>query len=202
MENNNLDNTINIAVNANGNVSNNALNYDADKKNLVDNLKLTTTNNSLIFEFDVAQDKCTNSVVEVKEDGSKVVLTNKTYPYDNAFRTGLLEPFIEEFIKNSTNKDRPVMQDSPIPDTYSFRMVSDGNDMVSINGIDLDYSNKLAEQVSNFNLSEDDKNVTVDPILVKKYGQAGIGSTVAIILVVVLIAVTLVGAIYFTVASR
>jgi hypothetical protein len=169
MENNNLDNTINIAVNANGNVSNNALNYDADKKNLVDNLKLTTTNNSLIFEFDVAQDKCTNSVVEVK---------------------------------NSTNKDRPVMQDSPIPDTYSFRMVSDGNDMVSINGIDLDYSNKLAEQVSNFNLSEDDKNVTVDPILVKKYGQAGIGSTVAIILVVVLIAVTLVGAIYFTVASR
>lgn len=202
MENNNLDNTVNIAVTANGAVSNEALNYDADKKDLVDKLQLTTNNNSLIFEFDVAQSSCTTSVMEVKEDGSKVVLTNKTYTYDNALKTGLLEPFIEEFTKNSINKDRPVIQDSPIPDTYSFRMVSDGNDMIIINGIDLDYSNKLAEQVSNFNLSEDDKNVTVDPILVKKYGQSGVGSTVAIILVVVLIAVTLVGAIYFTIASR
>ena len=47
MENNNLDNTVNIAVTANGAVSNEALNYDADKKDLVDKLEKSIE----IFDF-------------------------------------------------------------------------------------------------------------------------------------------------------
>lgn len=122
-------------------------NYDGYVKSLINAARLTNKQNSVLINFDFIDDHCINLVEYIQQDGTKDTLKNETFACDDEFYR-LLEKFIVEYYKNMVIAfDDSIDMNSD--GKYTYRVVTEDNDMMSINNITLQYANYLKELVMN-----------------------------------------------------
>lgn len=134
--------------------------YEEYIESLLNIARLTNKANSILINFDIKDDICRNVVSFVQQDGTKDILKDSEFVCDDDFYKLFLEVFIKEYYKNMV----VAFSDSIILDSegkYTYRVVTDDNDMLSINGISYDYANYLVNLNKN-SQQEDDNDVMED----------------------------------------
>lgn len=118
--------------------------YEEYIESLLNAARLTTKENSVLINFKVEDEVCVNTVDFIQQDGTKDTLKNTTFICDDSFYKDFLEKFILEYYSNMVvafNDNIDMNSDGK----YTYRIVTDDNDMMSVDGITLDYANRLTE---------------------------------------------------------
>lgn len=119
-------------------------NYDEYIESLLNIARLTNKENSILFSFDISSETCNNVVSFIQRDGTKDILKDEAFVCDDEFYKCFLEKFVVEYYETMVvafNDNIDVSLDGKC----SFRVITDDNDMLSINGISLEYANYLME---------------------------------------------------------
>lgn len=116
--------------------------YDEYRESLLNIARLTTKENSILINFEVSGETCSNVVSFIQQDGTKDVLKDSEFVCDEDFYKDFLEKFIREYSETmfvAFNDSVDLNADGK----YTYRVITEDNDMMSINGISLDYANYL-----------------------------------------------------------
>ena len=116
--------------------------YDEYIESLLNIARLTNKENSILINFDISGDTCSNVVSFIQQDGTKDILKDSTFICDDEFYKDFLEKFIVEYYDEMVVAFNDSI-DISLDGKYSFRVITDDNDMLSINGISVDYANYL-----------------------------------------------------------
>lgn len=133
-------------------------------ESLLNAARLTTKENSVLINFKVEDNICINTVDFIQRDGTKDTFKNSRFICDEEFYKDFLEKFVLEYYSNMVvafNDNIDMNSDGK----YTYRIVTDDHDMMSIDGITLEYANHLAELIKQNNISNDAGNVTFIYIL-------------------------------------
>ena len=117
-------------------------NYDEYRESLLNISRLTNKENSILINFSVKDDTCSNVVSFIQQDGTKDVLKDSMFECDDEFYKDFLEKFIVDYYNTMVIafNDRVDMN---ADGKCTYRVITDDNDMMSIEGISLDYANYL-----------------------------------------------------------
>lgn len=118
--------------------------YDEYIESLLNISRLTNKENSILINFDISGETCSNVVSFIQRDGTKDILKDSTFVCDDEFYKDFLEKFIIEYYEEMVVAFNDNI-DISLDGKYSFRVVTDDNDMLSINGLSLEYANYLME---------------------------------------------------------
>lgn len=118
--------------------------YDEYIESLLNISRLTNKENSILINFDISGETCSNVVSFIQRDGTKDILKDSTFVCDDEFYKDFLEKFIVEYYEEMVVAFNDNI-DISLDGKYSFRVVTDDNDMLSINGLSLEYANYLME---------------------------------------------------------
>lgn len=142
------------------------IDYEEYLESLLNIARLTNKQNSILINFNIKGDICTNVVSFIQLDGTKDILKDSMFECDDEFYKAFLEKFIKEYYETmvvAINDSIDINADGK----YTFRVITDDNDMMSIDGISLDYANylmnlikKRANDVIDEGLDADEKGVT------------------------------------------
>lgn len=138
--------------------------YDGYVRSLINASRLTNKENSVLINFDFIDDRCINIVEFVQQDGTKDTLKNETFACDDEFYR-LLEKFVVEYYKNMViafDDNIDMMSEGK----YTYRVVTEDNDMMCINNITLQYANYLRDLVANRD-NFDDKEEIVEEVTIE-----------------------------------
>lgn len=116
--------------------------YDEYRESLLNIARLTTKENSILINFEVKGEMCSSVVSFIQQDGTKDVLKDSEFVCDDEFYKDFLEKFVKEYSETMVvafNDSIDLNSDGK----YTYRVITDDNDMMSINGISLDYANYL-----------------------------------------------------------
>lgn len=116
--------------------------YEEYCESLLSIARLTNKENSILMNFDIEGVTCRNVVSFIQQDGTKDVLKDVTFDADDEFYKDFLEEFVKMYCSNMVvafNDSINLNADGK----YTYRVVTDDNDMLSINGISHDYANYL-----------------------------------------------------------
>lgn len=116
--------------------------YEEYCESLLSIARLTNKENSILMNFDIEGVACRNVVSFIQQDGTKDVLKDVTFDADDEFYKDFLEEFVKMYCSNMVvafNDSINLNADGK----YTYRVVTDDNDMLSINGISHDYANYL-----------------------------------------------------------
>ena len=116
--------------------------YEEYIESLLNIARLTTKENSVLINFNILGDTCSNVVSFIQRDGTKDILKDSTFICDDEFYKEFLEKFIVEYYETMVVAFDDSI-DISLDGKYSFRVITDDNDMLSINGISVDYANYL-----------------------------------------------------------
>ena len=117
-------------------------NYDEYRESLLNISRLTNKENSILINFSVKDDTCSNVVSFIQQDGTKDVLKDSMFECDDEFYKELLEKFVVDYCNAMViafNDRVDINSDGKC----TYRVITDDNDMMSIEGISLDYANYL-----------------------------------------------------------
>lgn len=133
--------------------------YEEYKNSLLNIARLTHKDNSILINFEVVGTTCYNRVYYIQRDGSKDLLKEEVFNVDEMFYQEFLEKFINEYYGNMdiAFSDNINMNED---DLYTYRVVTEDNDMLSVDGISLEYAKSLMKLVnidSNNNVLENEK---------------------------------------------
>lgn len=140
-------------------------NYEEYIESLLNAARLTKKENSVLINFKVEDETCTNTVDFIQQDGTKDTFKNSTFMCDDTFYKEFLEKFVVAYSKNMVvafNDNININSNGK----YTYRVITDDNDMMSIDGITLEYANYLAEltkkevQVKDDIVTNENGNVT------------------------------------------
>lgn len=120
--------------------------YEEYKNSLLNIARLTKKENSVLISFDIKEDICINKVNFIQQDGVNDLLENSKFICDNDFYTDFLEKFIVDYYENMTIAFSDSI-DMNADGKYTYRIVTDDNDMMSVDGISLEYANYLMNLV-------------------------------------------------------
>lgn len=120
------------------------VNYEEYIESLLNIARLTNKENSVLFNFDISGETCNNVVSFIQRDGTKDILKDTSFVCDDEFYKDFLEKFVVEYYETMVVAFNDNI-DISLDGKYSFRVVTDDNDMLSINGISLDYANYLMD---------------------------------------------------------
>lgn len=118
--------------------------YEEYIESLLNIARLTNKENSILFNFDISGETCSNVVSFIQRDGTKDILKEESFACDDEFYKDFLEKFIVEYYEEMVVAFNDNI-DISLDGNYSFRVITDDNDMLSINGISLDYANYLMD---------------------------------------------------------
>ena len=118
--------------------------YDEYIESLLNIARLTNKENSILINFDISDETCSNVVSFIQRDGTKDILKDSTFVCDDDFYKEFLEKFIIEYYDTMVVAFNDNI-DISLNGKYSFRVVTDDNDMLCINGLSLEYANYLME---------------------------------------------------------
>lgn len=167
-------------------------------RNELNNIYCTTTEeNSVISEFVVEDNKCSHTITMRQLNGTRNILLNREFDYTNQFREVFLVSMIEDYNKYNSIFDSNVTAGQN--DFVNFTVRTKENDTLIIKNIDMDLASKLND------ILYEKKVETPTPQNANKLMGAndrGIGNTFVIILTILLIGLTLVGTIFFTIMSN
>jgi len=120
--------------------------YDEYVESLLNAARLTTKENSVLISFDIIDDHCLSLVEFIQQDGTKDTLKNATFDCDDDFFKEFLEKFVIAYYENMVIAFNDSI-DMNLDGKYTYRVVTDDNDMMSIDGITLEYANYLMNLV-------------------------------------------------------
>ena len=122
---------------------------------------------------------------------------SKKISIDN-FKNGFLFPMLEDYNKyNAIFDDGVVIKDNSLA-TFTAR--TKDNDSLIIENIDMDLASKLSDLV--YIKDSNNPNLTDSNTLKQVYNEHGIGNVSVIILTIMLIGMTVVGTIFFTIMAN
>jgi hypothetical protein len=116
--------------------------YEEYCESLLNIARLTNKENSILINFDIQGITCRNVVSFIQLDGTKDVLKDSTFDCDDEFYKDFLEVFVRLYCSNMVvafNDSVNLNADGK----YTYRVITEDNDMLAINGISHDYANYL-----------------------------------------------------------
>lgn len=140
--------------------------YEEYRESLLNIARLTNKGNSILINFNIKDDTCTNVVSFIQQDGTKDVLKDSVFACDDEFYKEFLEKFIEDYYGNMVIAFNDSI-DMNADGKYTYRVITEDNDMLSIDGISFDYANylmrcikKKQDEVVDGDISENENGVT------------------------------------------
>ena len=136
--------------------------FNEYKETLLNVSRLTNKENSVLISFNVDGDECHNVVSFIQQDGTKDVLKDSMFECDDEFYKDFLEKFIIDYYNTMVIafNDRVDMN---ADGKCTYRVVTDDNDMMLVEGISLEYANYL------MSLSKRKKEV-IDEVIENDHG--------------------------------
>lgn len=116
--------------------------YEEYCESLLNIARLTNKENSILINFDIQGITCRNVASFIQLDGTKDVLKDSTFDCDDEFYKDFLEVFVRLYCSNMVvafNDSVNLNADGK----YTYRVITEDNDMLAINGISHDYANYL-----------------------------------------------------------
>ena len=116
--------------------------YEEYCESLLNIARLTNKENSILINFDIQGITCRNVASFIPLDGTKDVLKDSTFDCDDEFYKDFLEVFVRLYCSNMVvafNDSVNLNADGK----YTYRVITEDNDMLAINGISHDYANYL-----------------------------------------------------------
>lgn len=150
--------------------------YDEYLEKVLEVARLTTKDNSILIGFTIEDGKCNSKVELLEQNGDRGAVKSVNFAYTETFKTNFLERLVVEYIK-TTNVILSDIIDIDGDNQFTFRMVSESNDMFTIDGISKEYALKLKSLVEE-NVSTDNKQ------LVKSNNEAGMSNAMGLTMLV------------------
>lgn len=163
------------------------LKYEEYRESLLNIARLTNKENSILINFEINGDMCSNVVSFIQQDGTKDVLKDSEFVCDEEF----YKDFLEKFVRDYSNTMVVAFNDSIDLNSdgkYTYRVITDDNDLLSINGISLDYANylmsltKKKSEVVEENLIENESGITTALATFILVGGIGLSFLVMVLL--------------------
>lgn len=152
--------------------------YEEYIESLLNVARLTKKDNSVLISFNIIDDHCVNLVEFIQQDGTKDTLKDSTFICDDDFYKNFLEKFVVAYYDNMViafNDNIDMNADGK----YTYRVITEDNDMMSIDGITLEYANYLMDLVKKEN--EEVEEVAIENTISEESGN--ISYIVALLLV-------------------
>lgn len=153
--------------------------YDDYIKKILEVACLSTKENSVLIGLTIDDGRCRSTVELLEQNGNRCIGRSVAFSCTDSFYTNFLERLVVEYSEVSNTVVTDIV-DVDGDSQFTFRMVSDNNDMFTVDGISKDYAKKLKEKVEN---KESQKTLV-------KNSEAGLsnalGLTVLISLIVVI----------------
>lgn len=121
--------------------------YEEYKNSLLNAARLTHKDNSILIDFNIVGGECFNNVSYIQRDGTKDLLEKETFVVDKDFYNDFLEKLICEYYNNmdvAFNDSIDINEDG----LYTYRVITEDNDMLSVDGISLEYAKKLMNLIN------------------------------------------------------
>ncbi len=197
--NNNISNIeATISIDNSGNVDPISLVYNEYRNDLNKIYATTTDENSLISKFVVENGKCSHTLVIKYSNGTVSTEKSNIFDYNENFKNDFLLPMIEDYNKyNSIFDDSVIIKDNSLA-TFTAR--TKDNDSLIIENIDMDLSSKLSDLV--YIKDSNNPNLADSNTINQVYNEHGIGNVSVIVLTIVLIGMTVIGTIFFTIMAN
>lgn len=183
-----------ISVDANGQIDPISMEYNEYRNKLVEIYSTSTEENSVISSFNVQGDMCEHILTIRFADGTNPITRKKEFAYTDNFKNDFILPMVEDY--NSHNNVFDSSTEVIDRKNCNFIARTSKNDSLFISNIDIEFANKLKDL-----LPKQEIEVSKSKTLMK-LDKKGIGNYLVIILTVIAIGMTLVGTIFFTIASR
>ncbi len=122
--------------------------YDNYIKKVLEVASLSTKENSVLIGLTIDDGKCRSTVEMIEQNGNRGVGKSISFACTDNFYRNFLERLVVEYSK-VTNTVVADIVDVDGDDQFTFRMVSENNDMFTVDGISKDYARKLKEKVEN-----------------------------------------------------
>lgn len=155
--------------------------YEEYIESLLNAARLTKKENSILISFDILDDHCVNLVEFIQQDGTKDTLKNSTFICDDDFYKNFLEKFVVEYYGNMVIAFNDSI-DMNADGKYTYRVITEDNDMLSIDGITLEYANYLMNLVQKRN--ENDEDVILENTLTEESGNVSYIATLLLVSVI------------------
>ena len=179
-----------ISIDQNGQVDPISIEYNQYREQLNHIYSTTTEENSMISEFTVENGKCKHILTIRQLNGNRTVALTKEFEYTDSFKNNFLIPMIEDYMKYNIIFDSNVT--SSAEDLITFTSRTKENEM--------ELASKLNDLIYSKNLQN--PNLKDSKTLLGEVNNKGVGNYVVITLTALLIGLTLVGTIFFTIMSR
>lgn len=193
---NNIEAT--ISVDNSGKVDPISLEYNEYRKDLNKIYATTTDENSLVSKFIIENGKCNHTLVIKYSNGTVSTEKSHVFDYTENFKNDFLAPMLEDYNKyNTIFDDSVVIKDNSLA-TFTAR--TKDNDSLIIENINMDVASKLSDLVKR--KDNTNPNLTDSNTIKQVYNEHGLGNTSVIILTIILIGMTVIGTIFFTVMAN
>lgn len=150
---------------------------------MLDFLKQSTQENSIIFDFEVDANYCHCKITKYEIDGTRKEERQETFTDIEEVIKEILEPFLKKFAAD--NKIVINNISAYKEDTTSLKIISESNDMCNIHGIDEKAATTLSEVVSKLEQSTD---ISVDQ---QKIDNRGVGNVFAFVISLLILSVVM-----------
>lgn len=150
--------------------------YEEYLEKVLEIARLTTKDNSILISFTVEDGKCSSKVELLEQNGDRGALKSVNFACTDNFKTNFLEKLVVEYAK-TTNVILSDIIDIDGDNQFTFRMVSESNDLFSIDGISKEYALKLKSIVEE-SVATDGKQ------LVKVSDEAGMSNALGLTMLV------------------
>lgn len=187
-----------VSIDHNGQVDPVSIEYNEYRDDLNKIYTTTSQENSLISKFVIDKDKCNHVLIAKYANGTSRVELSKEFEYNENFKENFLIPMLQEYNNyNSIFDDGVVVKENSLA-TFTAR--TKDNDSLIIENIDMTLASKLSDIV--FVKDANNPNLVDSRSLKRIYDEKGIGNISVIILTALLIGITFIGTIFFTIMSN
>lgn len=154
--------------------------YDLYIDNIINIFRLSCKESSIIFDLKLRDSKCVIKLSIVNQQGEREEYNDTTLKCDDVFYNNFLEVLVKRFLANTkvVTKDIVDFDDDPL---VTFRLITENNDLFSIDGLTYEEAKKLLE----FENCKEGKDK-----LVVTHSNAGIGNVLIFILMITILILT------------
>ena len=164
-------------------------NYGNYIEKIINIFRLSSKNSSILFDLKIDNYKATISLSIVSLNGEREDFKDFVTECDISFYSELLIPLINQIAKSVTINTRDIIK-MPNSTLSTFRMISENNDLFTIDGLSDDDAKGL--------LSIFDEKEKQDSISLINHSDSGVGNISNIIVLFGLVFLTIVIILFFT----
>lgn len=155
-------------------------NYDEYIENVLNIFRLSSKESSIILNAKINNEQCIINLSIINLNGETKEFSDVSFKCDSDF----YDVFLNKLVNRIYSECNIITHDSVNLDNDSyvaFRMITDNNDLLTIDGLSLDESNKLME------LCDNSKNDNVEKIKLLNTGFSNYSILLLLIIVIILI---------------